>query len=159
MPRIVSLLPSTTEIAVRLGLEDQLVGLDAQPVELQPDTADSPSASTSTTTGGRRPTDGLEPQAGPPFPDAINTVAVYDYAKVISPDVITRLDNSIDTIEERTGAEIVIYTQFKPSADSAGATEADAIALIDQWGVGRQGFDERRMPVAEAIDGPPLNKI
>ena len=35
-----------------------------------------------------------------------------------------------------------MYTQYKPSANSPGATEADAIALIDQWGVGRQGFDD-----------------
>ncbi len=96
----------------------------------------------STATGGSRPTDALDPPPGPPFPDAKPGLAVYDYAKVISPDVISRLDASIDAIEERTGAEIAIYTQYKPSADSPAATEADAIALIDQWGVGREGFDD-----------------
>ena len=44
-------------------------------------------------------------------------------------------------IEERTGAEVVVYTQVKPGATTE-STEADAIDLIDQWGVGRQGFDD-----------------
>ncbi len=123
------------------ALEAALVGSGAQPVQ-PTDTTDDDDGGGSTTTTGRRPTDGLEPQAGPPFPDPIPTVAVYDYAEVISPDVISRLDANIDRIEERTGAEIVIYTQYKPSANSPSATEADAIALIDQWGVGRAGFDD-----------------
>jgi len=95
-----------------------------------------------TTTAGSRPTDGLDPDPGPPFPDTIRTVAVYDYAAVISPDIIARLERTIDQIEERTGAEIVIYTQVKPQANTPAATERDAIALIDQWGVGREGFDD-----------------
>jgi uncharacterized membrane protein YgcG len=142
--------------ALRVGvveLEDQLVQLAAETSGSSPAASSTgassgtgsstgSSTSSSTATSGRRPTDGLEPQAGPPFPDPIPDVAVYDYAKVISPDVITRLDGSIDAIEERTGAEIVIYTQLKPQANSPEATEQDAIALIDEWGVGRAGFDD-----------------
>jgi len=94
------------------------------------------------TAEGRRPTSGLTPEAGPAFPDPINGLAVYDYAEVISPAVIERLGRTIAQIEERTGAEIVIYTQVKPGADDPGRTEQDAIALIDQWGVGREGFDD-----------------
>lgn len=94
------------------------------------------------TAEGRRPTSGLSPEAGPAFPDPINGLAVYDYAEVISPAVIERLGRTIAQIEERTGAEIVIYTQVKPSADDPDRTEQDAIALIDQWGVGREGFDD-----------------
>jgi uncharacterized membrane protein YgcG len=67
---------------------------------------------------------------------------VYDYAEVISPGVIERLGQTIADIEARTGAEVVIYTQVKPSADDPGRTEQDAIALIDQWGIGRAGFDD-----------------
>jgi len=108
--------------------------------------AQVPGARQPTTTTGIRPTDGLEPDAGPPFPEPIvngsATVAVYDYAKVISPEVIGRLQRTIEGIRERTGAEVVVYTQVKPSAQSPAATEQDAIALIDQWGVGRQGFDD-----------------
>ena len=93
-------------------------------------------------TSGRRATDGYQAPPGPPFPEPIPAVAVYDYARVIDPSVISVLEDDIDTIEERTGAEVVIYTQVKPEANSPAATEADAIALIDQWGVGREGFDD-----------------
>jgi uncharacterized membrane protein YgcG len=123
----------------RIELEESLI---SQGLPTATPTPRAGTGSTSTATGGSRPTDAVEPPAGPPYPDAIPDVAVYDYAKVISPDVIARLDRSIDAIEERTGAEIVIYTQLKPSANSPAATEADAIALIDQWGVGRAGFDD-----------------
>jgi uncharacterized membrane protein YgcG len=67
---------------------------------------------------------------------------VYDYATVLDADVIAQLRRSIDAIEERTGAEIVVYTQVKPEANDPASTERDAIALIDQWGVGREGFDD-----------------
>ena len=81
--------------------------------------------------------------AGPDYPDAREGVRVYDYAEVLGGDAIRRLSESIEAIEERTGAQIVIYTQTKPdAADDAAATERDAIALIDQWGVGREGFDD-----------------
>ena len=102
----------------------------------------TPTVRRPTTNEGRRPTSGLSPEAGPAFPDPINGLAVYDYAEVISPAVIERLGRTIAQIEERTGAEIVVYTQVKPSADDPGRTEADAMALIDQWGVGREGFDD-----------------
>jgi uncharacterized membrane protein YgcG len=124
-----------------LELQNQLV------VDGAPQPTPTPAVSTDgrlrpTTTDGTRPTSGLDPEPGPPFPEPLRNVAVYDYATVISPDVIDRLDASIDAIEERTGAEIVIYTQVKPSADNPESTERDAIALIDQWGVGRAGFDD-----------------
>lgn len=95
-----------------------------------------------TTTEGRRPTSGLRPGPGPAFPDPIDGLRVYDYAEVISPEVIERLGRTIATIEERTGAQVVVYTQVKPEADDPARTEQDAIALIDQWGVGREGFDD-----------------
>lgn len=95
-----------------------------------------------TTTEGRRPTSGLRPGPGPAFPDAIDGLRVYDYAEVISPEVIDRLGRTIAAIEERTGAQIVVYTQVKPEADDPARTDQDATALIDQWGVGREGFDD-----------------
>ena len=125
----------------RIELEESLFSQGTPVVTPAPE-RNPGSTSGSTATSGSRPTDAVEPPAGPPYPDPIPNVAVYDYAKVISPDIITRLDRAIDEIEERTGAEIVIYTQYKPSANSPSATEADAIALIDQWGVGREGFDD-----------------
>jgi uncharacterized membrane protein YgcG len=79
--------------------------------------------------------------AGPPFPDPIPNQAVYDYAGVFGADTIASLEQTIDVIEDRTGAEVVVYTQVKPGADK-GSTERDAIALIDAWGIGRAGFDD-----------------
>ncbi len=100
------------------------------------------SATRTDTTSTTRPPLGQTPLPGPDFPDPIRGLSVYDYAGVVDSDVLDQLQAEIDTIEERTGAEIVIYTQVKPEADDPAATEQDAIALIDQWGVGREGFDD-----------------
>jgi uncharacterized membrane protein YgcG len=80
--------------------------------------------------------------AGPPYPEPVRDQAVYDYADVLSPEIERRLEATIDGIEERVGAEIVVYTQIKPASDTEEAAEADALALIDQWGIGRRGFDD-----------------
>jgi uncharacterized membrane protein YgcG len=81
------------------------------------------------------------PLAGPPFPAPQADVVVYDYADILSPATEARATQSITDIEHRTGAEIVVYTQYKPGSDE-DSTEQDAIDLIDQWGVGRAGFDD-----------------
>lgn len=81
------------------------------------------------------------PLAGPPFPAPQIDVVVYDYADILSPATETRATQIITDIEHRTGAEVVVYTQYKPGSDQE-STEEDAIDLIDQWGVGRAGFDD-----------------
>ena len=35
----------------------------------------------------------------------------------------------------------MVYTQYKPGSDDE-STDDDALALINQWGVGRKGFDD-----------------
>ena len=45
-------------------------------------------------------------------------------------------------IEDRTGAQVAVYTQVKPESDDLDKANADALALMDQWGVGRKGFDD-----------------
>lgn len=80
--------------------------------------------------------------AGPPFPAPVAGVVVYDTADVFEVGTIRRATATIEAIEERTGAEIVVYTQVKPEADTFEEAEADARALMDQWGVGRRGFDD-----------------
>ena len=50
--------------------------------------------------------------AGPPFPDPVPGQAVYDTAGILSPAAIAQAEATIDTIEERTGAEIVVYSQL-----------------------------------------------
>lgn len=79
--------------------------------------------------------------AGPPFPDPVNDQAVYDTAEMLSAGTEERLEQLIDGIESRTGAEIVVYTQ--PDSDiSEDDNLGKAKALIDQWGIGRAGFDD-----------------
>jgi uncharacterized membrane protein YgcG len=81
------------------------------------------------------------PPAGPPFPPPVNDVVVYDYAEILTPETETEATRIIVGIEERVGAEVVVYTQYKPGS-TTDSTEQDAIALMDQWGVGRAGFDD-----------------
>jgi uncharacterized membrane protein YgcG len=80
--------------------------------------------------------------AGPPFPPPVNDQAVYDTAGVLRADTIRQAEAIIDGVEQRTGAEVVVYTQLVPSGITTAEAEQDAIALMDQWGVGRKGFDD-----------------
>ena len=81
------------------------------------------------------------PQAGPPFPAPVIDQTVYDYAGILSDSTEAQVTQIIANIEHRTGAEIVVYTQYKPGSDN-DSTDQDAIDLINQWGVGRKGFDD-----------------
>jgi uncharacterized membrane protein YgcG len=81
-------------------------------------------------------------QPGPPFPDPEFNRAVYDTAGVFSPATIASVETTIDEIEARTQAEIVVYTQVWPTKLSESETLANALALMNQWGVGRRGFDD-----------------
>jgi uncharacterized membrane protein YgcG len=81
------------------------------------------------------------PPAGPPFPEPEIDRAVYDFAGVFSPETVAAVEAAIDRIEERTGAELVVYTQVVDSATTS-ETEDHALALINQWGVGRRGIDD-----------------
>ena len=87
------------------------------------------------------PVPGESGPSGPPFPEPEIDRSVYDQAGAFSPETIAAVEETIDRIENRTGAEIVVYTQVDefPTAEE---TEQHAIALIDQWGVGRAGFDD-----------------
>ena len=53
-----------------------------------------------------------------------------------------KAEATIDAIEARTGAEVVVYTQDSGEDPTTDETEAKARALMDQWGVGRKGFDD-----------------
>ena len=79
--------------------------------------------------------------AGPPFPDPVPDQAVYDTAGVLRPEVVAELEQRIDAVEAETGAEIVIFVQVDPGI-SEDENFRKAAALIDQWGVGRSGFDD-----------------
>ena len=75
------------------------------------------------------------------FPDPIPGQAVYDPAGALDPGIERALEAQIDAIEARSGAEIAIYLQVDASA-TEDSNVAAAQALLDQWGVGRQGFDD-----------------
>ncbi len=79
--------------------------------------------------------------AGPPFADPVNGTAVYDPAGAIDTATEAALETEIDAIEQRSGAEIVVYLQVKPGI-SEEQNLNDAHALMDQWGIGRSGFDD-----------------
>jgi uncharacterized membrane protein YgcG len=78
---------------------------------------------------------------GPPFPEPEFDRAVYDQAGIFRQETIDRAEAIIDAIEARTGVEIVVYTQVVGYIADEEA-ERHAIALMDQWGVGRAGFDD-----------------
>ena len=93
------------------------------------------------TKGSGQGTTGVPP--GPPFPDPETDRAVYDQAGLFSPETIVSAESTIDAIEARTGAEVVVYTQDSGEYGlTTEETEAKARALIDQWGIGREGFDD-----------------
>ncbi len=78
---------------------------------------------------------------GPAFPDPVDGQAVYDVADAIEPDLEAGLEAQIDAIEARSGAELAVYARVDPTA-SEDSNLAAARALMDQWGVGRKGFDD-----------------
>ena len=83
------------------------------------------------------------PPAGPPYPDPVDGQAVYDYGGVLGPDAEQTAERIIDAIEAQTKAEVVVYTQNTGRGEvTTDQAEADAQALMDQWGVGRRGIDD-----------------
>jgi uncharacterized membrane protein YgcG len=75
------------------------------------------------------------------FPDPVDGQAVYDPAGAVGPEIEAVLEAQIDAIEARSGAEIVVYVRMDPAATD-DSNLADARGLIDQWGIGREGFDD-----------------
>jgi uncharacterized membrane protein YgcG len=84
----------------------------------------------------------VTPAVGPPYPDPVTGQRVYDYAGVFSPETIAEAEGIIAGVERRTGAQVAVYTQVQPESDNLDKANADALALMDQWGVGRKGFDD-----------------
>ena len=80
--------------------------------------------------------------AGPPFPPPEIDRAVYDYAGILTRPTIAGAEATIDAIEARTGAEVVVYTQDSGEYPTTEETNRKALALMNQWGVGRKGFND-----------------
>ena len=79
---------------------------------------------------------------GPPFPSPEVGRTVYDFAEIFSPAVVSEAQNTIAAIEARTGAEVVVYSESVDYGVTTDETMARALALINQWGVGRKGIDD-----------------
>src|SRR5919106_3793514 len=75
------------------------------------------------------------------FPDPVEGQAVYDLTDEIAPEAEQAAEGVIDEIEARTGAEIVFYMHADPDI-SEDENLSRAGRLIDEWGVGREGFDD-----------------
>ena len=95
--------------------------------------------------------------AGPPFPDPVEDRAVYDTAGVLDASTIARVEAAIDRIEADTGAEIVVYTQLARDGISTAEAEAQAMALMDQWGVGRAGVDDGLVILFDLHESDPCH--
>ena len=78
----------------------------------------------------------------PTYPPPIDGQRVYDEAEVLRAATRERAESVADAIEERTGAQLAIYTRLTDPGVTTEEAEADARALMDQWGVGRKGFDD-----------------
>jgi uncharacterized membrane protein YgcG len=79
--------------------------------------------------------------AGAPFPEPVAGQAVYDEAGALDPAAEASLEERIDALESRSGAEVAIYVQVDPSQDFE-TNLAAAEALLGEWGVGREGYDD-----------------
>lgn len=78
---------------------------------------------------------------GHQFPDPVPGQRVYDPAGALDPEIERVLEAKVHAIEDRSGAQIAIYVQVDPLA-TPDSNLAAARALLDQWGVGREGFDD-----------------
>lgn len=91
--------------------------------------------------------------SGPPFPDPVADQAVYDETGILTSDEVAGLEQQIDAIEARSGAEIAIYLQFDPALGADGDANLDAARqLMQQWGVGREGFDDGLVILVSFLD-------
>jgi len=80
--------------------------------------------------------------AGPSlFPAPVLDQSVYDEAGVLDAEAEAALEERIDALEARSGAEVAIYLQVDPSQDFE-TNLALAEALMNEWGVGRAGYDD-----------------
>ena len=69
------------------------------------------------------------------FPDPVAGQSVYDEAGVLSASVVDQLEQEIGDVEDRSGADIVLYLRVMPGA-TGDENLAAARVLMRQWGVG-----------------------
>jgi uncharacterized membrane protein YgcG len=79
--------------------------------------------------------------AGPPYPDPVTDQSVYDLGGWLSSAAVDQVESLIDDMESEVGAEMVVYIEPLPDISEEQNLE-NARALVDQWGIGRSGFDD-----------------
>jgi uncharacterized membrane protein YgcG len=79
--------------------------------------------------------------SGAAFPAPTADRSVYDPAGALSPQTEAALERKIDSIEQRSDAELVIYVRIGPDVTD-DSNLVDARRLMDEWGIGRRGFDD-----------------
>ena len=95
--------------------------------------------------------------AGPPFPDPVDNQAVYDTAEVLTAETEATVEAAIDRWRPGPGAEVVVYTQLVPDSVTESRAKADAIALMDQWGVGRAGVNDGLVILFDLKESDPCH--
>jgi uncharacterized membrane protein YgcG len=79
--------------------------------------------------------------SGAVFPAPTVDKSVYDPAGALSSQAEAALEARIDAIEQRSGAELAIFVRITPDVTD-DSNLADARRLMDEWGIGRRGFDD-----------------
>ena len=80
--------------------------------------------------------------AGPPFPDPTPGVRVYDEAGIFTEATASAAEATIKRIEERSHAQVVVFSQLVEDGRTTEEADQDALALMNEWGVGRKGFND-----------------
>ncbi len=77
------------------------------------------------------------------LPHSREGVAVYDLAHVWQPGTIAQAESIADAIRARTQAEVaVVSIPTGLSSVSTATAQADALLIMQTWGVGRPGVDD-----------------
>jgi uncharacterized membrane protein YgcG len=75
------------------------------------------------------------------FPAPVAGVRAYDPASALSASQEASIQSRIDEIKARSGAEVVVYVRVAPDVTN-DSNLVDARRLVDEWGIGRRGFDD-----------------
>ena len=87
------------------------------------------------------PAAGSAVAAGPPYPEPETDRSVYDLGGWLSPAAVEQIEGLVDGMETEVGAEMVVYIEPNPDITESENFE-NARALVDEWGIGRSGFDD-----------------
>src|SRR4051794_32686141 len=74
---------------------------------------------------------GVAVAAGPPFPEPTNGVRVYDEAGIFSAETRATAEATIRGIEDRSRAQIAVYTQLVEDGRTTEQADRDALALMN----------------------------